>query len=65
MKRLYTILRRLGEADLETIVAEALREGIPPPVATRHLMRLIERGRVEVICDLSVRYAVKPPGEAP
>lgn len=65
MKRLYTILRRLGEADLETIVAEALREGIPPPVATRHLMRLVQKKRVEVICDLSVRYAVKPPGEAP
>jgi hypothetical protein len=56
VERVYAILRRLGEADLETIIAEALKEGIPPPVATRHLMRLVEKRRVEVICDVAVRY---------
>jgi hypothetical protein len=60
VERVYAILRRLGEADLETIIAEALKEGIPPPVATRHLMRLVEKRRVEVICDVAVRYRPTP-----
>jgi hypothetical protein len=61
VERVYAILRRLGEADLETIIAEALKEGIPPPVATRHLMRLVEKRRVEVICDVAVIYRPTPP----
>ena len=65
MERIYAILRRLGEADLETIIAEGLKEGIPPPVATRHLMRLVQKKRVEVVCDVAVRYRPTPPGEPP
>ena len=56
METIYRLLQRLGEADLETIVEEALKEGIPPPVTTRHLIRLVEKKRVEIICDISVRY---------
>ena len=52
----YEILKRLGEADLDELVEAAYREGIPPPVATRALMRLIERGEVEVICGVTIRY---------
>ncbi len=65
MERIYAILRRLGEADLETIIAEGLKEGIPPPVATRHLMRLVQKKRVEVVCDVAVRYRPTPPGGLP
>jgi hypothetical protein len=50
------ILQKLGEADLETIVEEAQKAGIPPPVATRHLMRLVEKKRVKMMCDVAVRY---------
>jgi hypothetical protein len=53
----YKILQKLGEADLETIVNEAQKAGIPPPVATRHLMRLVEKKRVRVTCDVAVRYS--------
>jgi len=56
VETIYRLLQRLGEADLETIVEEALKEGIPPPVTTRHLIRLVEKKRVEIICDISVRY---------
>lgn len=56
METIYKILQKLGEADLETIVEEAQKAGIPPPVATRHLMRLVEKKRVKVICDVAVRY---------
>ncbi|MGC8993919.1 MAG: hypothetical protein ACP5J0_00860 [Pyrobaculum sp.] len=52
----YEILKRLGEADLDELVEVAYREGIPPPVATRAFMRLIERGEVEVICGVTIRY---------
>ncbi len=57
METIYKILQKLGEADLETIVNEAQKTGIPPPVATRHLMRLVEKKRVKVICDVAVRYS--------
>ncbi|MCI4446354.1 MAG: hypothetical protein JHC20_00310 [Pyrobaculum sp.] len=57
METIYKILQKLGEADLETIVNEALKAGIPPPVATRHLMRLVEKKRVKVLCDVAVRYS--------
>jgi hypothetical protein len=57
VETVYKILQKLGEADLETIVDEALKAGIPPPVATRHLMRLVEKKRVKVICDVAVRYS--------
>jgi DNA-binding MarR family transcriptional regulator len=56
VETVYKILQKLGEADLETIVEEALKAGIPPPVATRHLTRLVEKKRVKVICDVVVRY---------
>jgi hypothetical protein len=56
VETVYKILQKLGEADLETIVDEALKAGIPPPVATRHLMLLVEKKRVKVICDVVVRY---------
>ncbi|ACB40376.1 hypothetical protein [Pyrobaculum neutrophilum] len=57
MEAIYEILARLGgEADLDTIVEEALKIGIPPPVATRLLMRLVEKGRARVICAPSIRY---------
>ncbi len=65
MERIYAILRRLGEADLETIIAEGLKEGIPPPVATRHLMRLVQKKHVEVVCDVAVRYRPTPPRGPP
>jgi len=65
VERVYAILRRLGEADIETVIAEALKEGIPPPVATRHLMRLVEKRRVEVTCDVAVRYRPTPPDGSP
>jgi len=48
-----------GEADLETIAEAAWKRGIPPPVATRRLMRLVEKGVVEVVCDVGVRYRVR------
>ncbi len=57
METIYKILQKLGEADLETIVNEAQKAGIPPPVATRHLMRLVEKKRVIVKCDVAVRYS--------
>jgi hypothetical protein len=57
VETIYRILQKLGEADLETIVDEALKAGIPPPVATRHLMRLVEKKRVKVLCDVAVRYS--------
>ena len=57
METIYRILQKLGEADLETIVDEAQKAGIPPPVATRHLMRLVEKKRVKVMCDIAVRYS--------
>ncbi len=57
METIYKILQKLGEADLETIVDEAQKAGIPPPVVTRHLMRLVEKKRVKVICDVAVRYS--------
>lgn len=56
METIYKILQKLGEADLETIVEEAQKAGIPPPAATRHLMRLVEKKRVKVICDVAVSY---------
>ena len=57
METIYKILQKLGVADLETIVEEAQKAGIPPPVATRHLMRLVEKKRVKVTCDVAVRYS--------
>ena len=57
METIYKILQKLGEADLETIVDEAQKTGIPPPVATRNLMRLVEKKRVKVSCDVAVRYS--------
>ncbi len=57
METIYKILQKLGEADLETIANEAQKAGIPPPVATRHLMRLVEKKRVKVKCDVAVRYS--------
>ena len=57
METIYRILRKLGETDLETIVNETQKAGIPPPVATRHLIRLVEKKRVKVICDVAVRYS--------
>jgi hypothetical protein len=57
VETIYKILQKLGEADLETIVDEAQKTGIPPPVATRNLMRLVEKKRVKVSCDVAVRYS--------
>jgi len=57
VETIYKILQKLGVADLETIVEEAQKAGIPPPVATRHLMRLVEKKRVKVTCDVAVRYS--------
>lgn len=57
METIYKILQKLGVADLETIVDEAQKAGIPPPVATRHLMRLVEKKRIKAICDVAVRYS--------
>jgi DNA-binding MarR family transcriptional regulator len=57
VETIYKILQKLGEADLETIVDEAQKAGIPPPVATRHLMRLVEKNRIKVKCDVAVRYS--------
>lgn len=59
MVGVYEILKRLGEADLEGLVEAAYREGIPPPLAMRALMRLIERGKVEVACDLTIRFKAR------
>ena len=59
MEAVYAVLKRLGEADLETVVEEAARLGVPPPVATRALYRLIEKGRVAVGCDVALSYRVK------
>lgn len=57
VETLHKILIRLGrEADLETIIDEALKIGIPPPIASRYLMRLIERGRVKIVCGPSLQY---------
>jgi len=56
VETLYKILQRLGEADIESIIYEAYKAGIPPPVATRLLMRLVEKRRVEIVCNLSVKY---------
>ena len=56
METIYKIIQKLGEADLETIVDEAQKAGIPPPVATRLLMRLVEKKRVKVLCDVAVRF---------
>jgi hypothetical protein len=57
VETIYKILQKLGAADLETIVDEAQKAGIPPPVATRHLMRLVQKKRVKVLCDVAVRYS--------
>ena len=57
METIYKIIQKLGEADLETIVNEAQKAGIPPPVATRLLMRLVEKKRIKIICDVAVRYS--------
>jgi nucleotide-binding universal stress UspA family protein len=57
VETVYKILQKLGVADLETIVDEAQKAGIPPPVATTHVMRLVEKKRVKVICDVAVRYS--------
>ena len=57
METIYKIIQKLGEADLETIVNEAQKAGIPPPVATRYLMRLVEKKRIKIICDVAVRYS--------
>jgi hypothetical protein len=57
VETIYKILQKLGEADLETIVDEAQKAGIPPPVATRHLMRLVQKKRAKVLCDVAVRYS--------
>ncbi|AFA38662.1 hypothetical protein Pogu_0635 [Pyrobaculum oguniense TE7] len=55
--RIIDVLKTLGgEADLDAIVEAALKRGIPPPIATRQLMRLVEKGVVKVVCDVSIRY---------
>jgi len=57
---LVVLIRELGgEADLETVAEAAWKRGMPPPVATRRLMRLVERGVVEVVCDVGMRYRIK------
>ncbi|MEZ0318655.1 MAG: hypothetical protein ABWK05_01490 [Pyrobaculum sp.] len=59
MEAVYAILKRLGEADIESIVEEAAKIGLPPPVATRTLYKLVEKGRVAVVCDVGLKYRVK------
>jgi len=57
---LVLLIKELGgETDLETIAEAAWKRGMPPPVATRRLMRLVEMGVVEVVCYVGVRYRVR------
>lgn len=59
METVYAVLKRLGEADLETVVEETSKLGVPPPAATRALYRLVEKGRVAVVCDVALKYRVE------
>ncbi|AAL64089.1 hypothetical protein [Pyrobaculum aerophilum] len=59
MEKILRLISELGgEADLDAIITAALKTGIPPPLATRQLMRLVEKGRVKIVCDASIKYRV-------
>lgn len=47
---LLKLMKELGEVEVGEIVSKAVELGIPPPVATHLLMRLVEKGEVEALC---------------